>query len=110
MPDLPHVQTVKTPPGSVITVRVPADSGPEQTFTLAEELHRQTGLPVVLLDGDADLTVTTPEDAETALAATLPESYPFADWGDDRMRREAAGTLLDDLRGKGWELVRVRQP
>jgi hypothetical protein len=46
-------------------------------------------------------------EAEAVLAEALPAAFPFADWGDDRLRRDAAGTLVDELRERGWELVRI---
>lgn len=104
MPDLPHVQTVRTPPGSVLVVHV-APEDAEGTFTLAEELHRQTGLPVVVVTPGAELSVTTPEEAEAALALVLGNAE--ADWtGAPGLPRD----LLSLLRGEGWELVRLRQP
>lgn len=102
MPD-PTVTQASTPPGSVIVVRVDA-AEVEETFTLAKELHRQTGLTVVVTTPGADLSVTIPEeavaaltDALTAVVTVMPEP-------------EVATSLLDELAAKGWELVRLRQP
>jgi DNA-binding transcriptional regulator LsrR (DeoR family) len=67
VPDLPHVETVPTPPGSIVVVRISPEDA-EGTFALAEELHRQTGLPIVMVTPGADLAVTTPPDAAAAPA------------------------------------------
>lgn len=100
---MPDTQRVQTPPGSVITIRVPDDGGPEQTFALATELHRQTGLPVVVLNGSAELSVTTRQEAEEALGRRI--TYRT---GDDAALLSAF--LLSDLAEDGWELIRLRQP
>jgi hypothetical protein len=47
------------------------------------------------------------EAAEAVLADALPAAFPFADWGDERLRLDAAGTLTDELADRGWGLVRT---
>jgi hypothetical protein len=106
VPDLPQVTTHLTPPGSVLTVRMPTDLDTEEVVPLAEELHRQTGLPVVVLSGDAALTVTTPEEARAALETALTETAE----PDDALMEVSAAELLVQLRREGWELIRLRQP
>jgi hypothetical protein len=52
------------------------------------------------------------DDSEAALADALPAAFPFADWGDERVRRDAASSLADELTDRGWALARrdPRQP
>lgn len=104
MPD-PTTTRLSTPPGSVVVVRVDADDDQEGTFALAEELHRQTGLPVVVTTPGADLSATTPEEAADALAAALPAGL-LNEWSRAGIARHA----LADLRGDGWRLVRLSEP
>jgi hypothetical protein len=42
-----------------------------------------------------------------ALADALPRAFPFADWGDQRQREDAAWSLLDELAATGWQLRRA---
>jgi hypothetical protein len=103
VPDLPQVTTHLTPPGSVLTVQMPTDLTPEEVFPLAEELHRQTGLPVVMLSAGAALTATTPEEATAAVGDALTNA-------EDDDGYVSAADLLEELRLDGWELIRLRQP
>lgn len=47
------------------------------------------------------------DPAEDVLAEALPRAFPFAEWGDQRQRREAGWSLLCDLRDLGWTLVPI---
>lgn len=102
MPE-PTVTRTPTPPGSVIVVRVAADEA-DDTLDLAGELHRQTGLPVVVVAPGADLSVTTPDEAEAALDAALNVAADLRLTLD-----EVTGAgVLHQLTEDGWALVRVR--
>jgi hypothetical protein len=105
---VPDTQRIQTPPGSVIVLRLPEAIHAEDGFPFAEELHRQTGLPVVVVDArsSAELSVTTREEQEEALTDALE---------DDRLDGTPGGlalaqALLGLLREDGWELIRLRQP
>lgn len=104
MPD-PTVTRVPTPPGSVIVVRNPDPPAPaEEQFAAATELHRQTGLPVVVVTGEGDLWASLPEDAERALVSVLTATVTVMPAPD------LARDLLDALRAEGWALIRLRHP
>ena len=101
----PTVTRIPTPPGSVIVVRNPDPPAPaEEQFAAATELHRQTGLPVVVVTGEGDLWASRPEDAREALGAALNAAAPTADdWADP-------DEVLAQLRDAGWTLIQLRHP
>jgi hypothetical protein len=101
---VPDPIRIQTPPGSVLVLHLP-DLGltPEDAEPAAEELHRLTGLPVVLTDDGTDLSVTTREEAEAAMVGALMVTA-------DLPRDERAEGLLDGLAVDGWALVRLRRP
>lgn len=91
-----------TPPGSVITVHLPSEAAADDHgFPFAVELHRQTGLPVVVVDAQADLSVTTPQEAEAVLRRLMEYRT-----GEDSA--DLARILIPDLAEQGWLLVQVR--
>jgi hypothetical protein len=87
-----------------------AGSIPENVDDALATLRDLTPGSVIVVDDTVpEVIAVQREDAEEALADALPRAYPFADWGDGRQRRDAGGSLLDELREAGWALIRLDQ-
>jgi 3-hydroxyisobutyrate dehydrogenase-like beta-hydroxyacid dehydrogenase len=101
----PATTRIPTPPDSVIVVHVTHELSPEDVLPFATELQHQTGLPVIVVDKGATVTVSETDQAEAALRDAIADAPVMG-----RTPAQLAADLLIRLAGHGWELIRLRQP
>jgi hypothetical protein len=101
----PRVTRLPTPPGSIVVVHITHELLPEDVLPFAAALQHQTGLPVVLVDQGATVSVSEADQAAAALRDAVE-----AVAGPRVRPGELAAELLARVAVDGWELIRLRQP
>lgn len=97
MPE-PRVTRIPLTPHTLLIVHVTRELAPEAVLPFAAELHQQTGLPVLLLDDGAAVTVSERDQSAAALRDALRVQGPTS-----------AADVLEELDRMGWELVQLRR-